>query len=418
MRQPNFGLDMLLHEPKTQGVQLVSDLLSPSALDDPYACYAQLRLAGPVHRVPGTDFYLAATWDAVQEAVSRPEDFSSNLTATLVTRGSQLAAFDMGAVDTAGHVLATGDDPRHAHERKLVLPALVAKRIRALEPAIADVARQLWQDGAAAGSIEWMSALGDRLPMTLVARLIGLPDDDVPQLVQWGYGSTELLSGVFDLDHIAAAVETSTQLAGYLYAKFAEAQANPGDDLLGDLARAVAGNAVAPEVAVLMLVQLVGAGGESTAGLMGNAARLLATHPDVQEQVRNDPQLVPALLEETLRLESPFRNHHRHIRQDTTLDGVPLPKDGHLLLLWGSANRDPAAFDDPDVLQLGRPNLRNHLAFGKGLHFCVGAALARTEARIGITTLLEATDWFELADAEWVPSLMVRRHRRLELRYR
>ena len=414
---------MPFREPKTQGVQLVSDLLSPSTLDDPYACYAQLRVAGPVHQVAGTNFYLATTWGAVQEAVSRPEDFSSNLTATLVNKGAQAgifepSTFDMGAVDSAGHVLATGDDPRHAHERKLVLPALVAKRIRALEPAIADIARQLWNDAAADGHIEWMSAIGDRLPMTLVARLIGLPDADVPQLVQLGYGSTELLSGVFDLEHISTAVETSAQLAVYLYAKFAEAQANPGDNLLGDLARAVDDGAIDGNVAVMMLVQLVGAGGESTAGLMGNAARLLATLPDVQEQVRNDPQLVPALLEETLRLESPFRNHHRHIRNDTTLAGVPLPKDGHLLLLWGSANRDPAAFDDPDLLQLGRPNLRNHLAFGKGLHFCVGAALARTEARIGITTLLEATDWFELADAEWVPSLMVRRHRRLELRYR
>lgn len=418
MRQREIVLDTRFPATKAQGVQLFSDLLSLSTLDDPYACYAQLRVAGPVHQVAGTDFYLATTWDAVQEAVSRPEVFSSNLTATLVTQGTQASTFDMGGVDTAGHVLATGDDPRHAHERKLVLPALVAKRIRALEPAIADIARQLWLDAAVAGRIEWMSAIGDRLPMTLVARLIGLPDGDVPQLVQWGYGSTELLSGVFDLEHIGTAVETSTQLAGYLYTKFAEAQTNPGDDLLGDLARAVADGAIATEVAVLMLIQLVGAGGESTAGLMGNAARLLATQPDVQEQVRNDPQLVPALLEETLRLESPFRNHHRHIRTDTTLAGVPLPKDGHLLLLWGSANRDPAAFDDPDQLQLDRPNLRNHLAFGKGLHFCVGAALARTEARIGITTLLEATNWFELADAEWVPSLMVRRHRRLELRYR
>lgn len=409
---------MPIHQTKTQGVQLISDLLSPSTLDDPYAWYAELRLAGPVHRVTGTDFYLATTWDAVQEAVSRPEDFSSNLTATLVTAGTQPSTFDMGAVDTAGHVLATGDDPRHAHERKLVLPALVAKRIRALEPVIADFARELWNDAAVDVCIEWMSAIGDRLPMTLMARLIGLPDDDVPQLVRWAYGSTELLSGIFDLEHISVAVEASAQLAGYLYAKFAEAQTNPRDDLLGDLGRAVAAGALDGDAAVLMLLQLVGAGGESTAGLMGNAVRLLATLPDVQEQVRDDRGLMPALLEETLRLESPFRNHHRHVRRDTTLAGVPLPEDGHLLLLWGSANRDPAAFDDPDLLQLGRPNLRNHLAFGKGLHFCVGAALARTEARIGITALLDATDWFELVEAEWLPSLMVRRHRRLELRYR
>lgn len=391
--------------------------MSPATLDDPYPLYAQLRADGPVHRIAGTDFYLATTWEAVQEAAGRPDDFSSNLTATLLRDGVQTSTFDLGAVNTAGHVLATGDDPLHAQQRKLVLPSLVARRIQALEPDLTDISRRLWHAGAVDGRIEWMSAMGDLLPMTLVARLIGLPGDDVPQLVQWGYGSTELLGGVFDLEHIGTAVSTSAQLAGYLYGKFTEAQANPSDDLLGDLARAVAADQIAAEVAVLMLVQLVGAGGESTAGLIGNAARLLATLPDIQAQVRSDPRLLPVLLEETLRLESPFRNHHRHVRAATTLAGVPLPRDAHLLLMWGSANRDPAAFDDPDLLQLDRPNPRNHLAFGKGLHFCVGAALARTEARIAITTLLAATDRFELADAEWVPSIMVRRHRRLELHY-
>lgn len=399
-------------------MQVISDLLDPAHLDCPYALYARLRAEGGVHQVAGTNFYLASTWATVHDAAARTEDFSSNLTATLVRQHDQSSVFEMDADGTARHVLATADDPHHAHERKLVLPALVAKRIRALESFVSETSQRLWNEGADSGRIEWMGAMGDRLPMTLVAKLIGLPDEDVPRLVQFGYGSTELLGGVFDMDHIATAVTTSAQLAAYLYEKFEQAQKDPGDDLLGDLARAQRAGQLEPNVAVLILIQLVGAGGESTAGLIGNAARLLATNPDVQEQVRNDPQLIPALLEETLRLESPFRNHHRHITIDTELAGTVLPRGGHLLLMWGSANRDPEAFDDPDRLQLGRLSPRNHLAFGKGLHFCVGAALARTEARIALSTLLERTAWFDLDAAQWVQSIMVRRHQRLELSYR
>lgn len=399
-------------------MQSVSDFFDSDKLEDPYPLYARLRAEGGVHQIASTNFYVATTWDAVVQAAARTDEFSSNLTATLMRQGDLSCDFDMDSDGTARHVLATADNPDHAHERKLALPALVAKRIRALEPFVAATSRQLWLRGATDGNIEWMATLGDQLPMTLVATLIGLPTDDVPRLVQLSYGSTELLSGVFELDHITTAINTSAELAGYLYEKFMQAQLSPGDDLLGDLARAHAAGDVQTTVAVLMLIQLVGAGGESTAGLIGNAARLLATHPIIQQQVRSNPDLIPVLLEEVLRLESPFRNHHRHVRTDTALAGVRLPKDSHLLLMWGSANRDPRAFDDPDTLRLDRASPRNHLAFGKGAHFCLGAALARTEARIAISTLLEHTAWFDLAAAEWVPSIMVRRHQRLRLRYR
>jgi cytochrome P450 len=396
-------------------VQAISDLFDPAAVEDPYAFYAELRRDSPVRRVPGTDFFLVSTWAAVQEATARVDDFSSNLTAVLVHQGDAVTVFDMDAAGSAGHVLATADDPHHAGERKLVLPGLVAKRIRALEPFIEQTAHRLWADAASDGGIEWMSAMGDRLPMTLVAKLIGLPDDDVPRLVEWGYGSTELLGGVLAQGRLPKAVDAAIQLAGYLHGAFDAARRDPGDDLLGDLAATVNRGEVEPQVAVLMLIQLVGAGGESTAGLIGNAARLLATHPDTQDAVRADPTLMPALLEETLRLESPFRGHHRHVLADTVLAGTDLPAGAHLLLLWGSANRDEAAFTEPDRLRLDRPSPRTHLAFGKGLHFCVGAALARTEARIAIGALLANTTGFGLADARWLPSIMVRRHQRLQL---
>lgn len=394
----------------------VSDLLDQEVIDDPYPFYDGLRRDAPVCRVPGTDFFLVSSRQAVDEATARVGDFSSNLTAALVQQDGVLTVFPMGD-GSARHVLATADDPQHAAERKLVLPGLVAKRIRALEPFIAATARRLWRSGAHAGKIEWMSAVADRLPMTLVAKLIGLPEQDVPQLVEWGYGSTELLGGVLEAERLPVTIDAAVQLTGYLHDAFTRALRQPGDGLLGDLARSVVSGTLTPEVAVLMLVQLVGAGGESTAGLIGNAVRLLATDEDLQSTVRADRDLIPALLEETLRLESPFRSHHRRVRTATALAGVDLPKDSHLLLLWGAANRDPAAFDAPATLRLDRANQRGHLAFGKGLHFCVGAALARLEARTTLNTLLDETTRFSLADAQWLPSIMVRRHTRLQLAY-
>jgi cytochrome P450 len=161
---------------------------------------------------------------------------------------------------------------------------------------------------------------------------------------------------------------------------------------------------------------LFSAGGESTASLIGSAAHILANRPDIQEQVRQNPELLGGFLEEVLRYEPPFRGHYRHILANTTLAGVDLRAGSRLFLLWGAANRDPSQFDDPNTFRLDRPGGKGHISFGKGAHFCVGAALARLEARIVIARLLERTDHFEApATGRWLPSLLVRRLERLEL---
>ncbi|WP_345349570.1 cytochrome P450 [Rhodococcus olei] len=377
--------------------------------------YARLRQHAPVYRIPGTDFHLVSTVALVAEAVARTEDFSSNLTGALVHGPDGPSTFDVGGGGRAVHVLATADDPAHAAHRTLVLPTLVAKRIRALEPQVRGLAEQLWDAGRDGRGIDWAASIADRLPLTMVARLIGLPDADVPQLLAWSYDSTEMLGGVIAAADLPRLARSAVELTGYLHAAFQRAQRDPGEDLLGDLVRASAEGAVTEDVAVLMLVQLVGAGGESTAGLIGSAARALATRPGLQTRLRADTDLIAPFLDEMLRFESPFRGHHRHVACDTTLGGVPLTEGDHLMLLWGSANRDPAVFEDPDELRLHRPNLKAHLAFGKGTHFCVGAALARMEARVAVRLLLDRSDHVELVDATWAPSLFVRRHTELLL---
>ena len=393
----------------------IRSLFDAAILDDPYPTLARLRSEVPVFRIPGTQFHVVTRWDLVAECQMRVADFSSNLTAVLVSdSGGGVREYGLDLDRTGTHVLATGDDPVHRLHRKLVLPTLVAKRIAALEGEIESRVNRLWAAWTPEG-IEWMSAIADGLPLELVARLIGLPPADVSLLRELSYASTAMLGGVTTEAQLPRALTAAVELAGYLHDAFRAARRAPNDDLLGDLARACAAGDLADHVAVLILVQLVGAGGESTAGLLGNAAHRLACDPDLQHLVRADPDRIDAFLDEVLRTESPFRGHLRHVVTDTTLAGVELPAGAHLLLSWGAANRDPAVFPEPDSFQLGRPNIRSHMAFGRGTHFCVGAALARLEARVCIRALLAGTTDLRVGVADRLPSIFVRRFERLDL---
>jgi cytochrome P450 len=392
-------------------------LFGAESLQDPYPLYARMRAAGPVHRIGDSEFYAACTWDALNEAINRPEDFSANLTATMVyTDEGAVAPFTMAPFGDTSHALATADDPAHAVHRKMLVPHLAAKKIGALEAFVAQTAERLWADGLCDGRIEWMGAMANRLPMMVVARLIGVPDEDVVQLMKWGYAGTQLLEGLVSADDLAAAGVSVMELGGYITDHFQRAAADPPDNLLGDLATACASGELDNVVALSMMITLFAAGGESTASLLGSAAWILTTRPDIQQQLRDNPELLGAFIEETLRYEPPFRGHYRHVVADTVLCGAELPAGSHLLLLWGAANRDPAHFEAPDDFRLDRAGGKGHLAFGKGPHFCVGAALARLEARIVLRLLLDRTSVIEVADVgRWLPSLLVRRLEKLQL---
>ncbi|TCJ97308.1 cytochrome P450 [Nocardia alba] len=400
------------------------DLFDAAVLDDPYPMYRALREQAPVHRVPGTDFYLVASWAAVTEATQRPAEFSSHLTGVLVAQpGGAPTTFDLDATGQGVHVLATADGDIHAAHRGIVGPAL-AKRVRTLGPFVTALTERLWAEELDGDRIDWATGVADRLPLAVIAELVGVPGGDAPTLLPLAYDSTEMLGGVVADGRMPALITSAAELAHYAYlainhAKTRVVQTNSPRTLLEILVASIAAGAIDEQQAVLIVVQLIGAGGESTAGLIASAARLLATDPALQTGLREQPELVPAFLDEVLRLESPFRGHHRHVVADTRLGGVDLPAGSHLLLLWGAANRDPAAYPDPDVVDLHRPRGRAHAAFGAGAHFCIGSALARLEATTAITLLLERTERFGLIDAEsprWVPSLFVRRHATLPLR--
>ena len=389
----------------------------PQTLQDPYPLYDRMRAESPVHRIGASDFYAVCGWDAVVEAVTRVEDFSSNLTATMVFEADgSVTPFDMGPPGADVNALATADDPAHALHRRILLPHLSARRVRVIEEFAEQTAQRLWTEGVVDGRIEWMSAMADRLPMTVVARLLGLPDSEVDELIRLGYATTTLLDGVVSAAQLEAAGVAAVELAGYVLDHFARATAHPGDGLIHDMAARCASGELAQAPALTMMITLFSAAGESTAGLLGSAAWILATRPGIQRRLRADPDLLGAFIEEVLRYEPPFRGHYRHVWRDTTLAGVAVPAGSHLLLMWGAANRDAAQFRAPAEFRLDRTAGTSHVAFGRGAHFCIGAALARLEARIVLGALLKRTSWITAGDVgAWVPSVLVRRLESLEL---
>lgn len=396
-------------------------LLDPATIQDPGPFRAWLRAHAPVHRVGDTSLHLVATWPLVVEALGRVEDFSSNLTALLYRAddGSPVL-FDMTALGANIQTLATADPPAHTLHRRAVFPSLVERRMREVEGYARAVAADLVARAVAPGRCDATAGLADPLPMTVLADVLGLRLDGVTvdDLVAWAFDGTELLAGTHTAGRMAELQDRAAEAGLFLAEQLARATPDPESGIVGAVAVGVRDGLLTPEEAIGTLVILLGAGGESTSSLIGSAVRILAADGALQDALRDDLDLVPAFVEEVLRLESPFTGHYRHVRRDTELGGVALAAGDSLFLMWSSANRDGAHFDGPDELRLDREHPRDHLGFGRGIHHCVGAPLARMEARVALEELLLATDRFALDPDHppaYVDSMFVRRHAHLDL---
>lgn len=399
------------------------DLLSQQVVDDPYPFYAWLREEAPIYEVPETGIFLVSKRALIEEALDREEDFSANLTGVLM-KGSdgQPEVFDLATLGATVDAIANADEPSHMTHRKLILPFVTPKQIASLEGVFRGWAGEMIAPIVEAGRGDWIGQVANPLPTRAMALVVGLPLEDVDQLLVWAMTGTEILAGTTTMDRMGVIAQTTGGMAEYLNKRVELALAAPVDrpapGVIGGLAQGVHEGLISQADAVAILLVLVGAGGESTSSLTGSAVRLLAEQPELQSELRAEPSLLPNFIEEVVRLESSFRGHYRAVKRATSLAGVELPVGSRLFLLWAAANRDPADFEDPDVVDLRRKNPRDHLAFGRGTHFCVGARLARLEALVILEELLSRTSAVEL-DPERpprrVPSIFVRRHSELEV---
>jgi cytochrome P450 len=394
-----------------------SMLLDPAVLQEPYDFYATLREEAPVWRVPGTEVVVISSFALLSEAVTRTEDFSSTMTCLLYRDSDGLPA-RLSFGDAATPTLAAADPPLHTTHRRAVFPELVARRMRTLEDDIRALSASTVAKALREKNFDFMATIGNVVPITVVAQLIGFRDIEPMQLLEAAFDSTTMVGGTMSLDELNALVTRTGIIQAWITDQVRNVRDAEDDGILLAVRRALDAGILQMGEVTTILHTLLSAGGESTTSLLGNAVRMLAENPELQKALRAQPERLDLFIEEALRLESPFRQMLRSVPRDTTLGGVDIPADSTALLMFAAGNRDPAQFDNPDSVDLTRGSPKRHLAFGHGIHFCVGAALARIEARAVLRAVLEQTRDFALDpdhQPEWVDSVLVRRHQQLHV---
>jgi cytochrome P450 len=398
------------------------DPFSYETISDPYPFYETLRRDAPVHPLERAGYSLVSRYDDCRDIALAPDRFSSKLVAIVMAQsGGEPALMTIG--DDAPRpvdVLAIADEPDHARQRALSNKAFSRSRVTELHPTVCELADELLAPVLEAGRVDWIQSFADELPVRLICRLLGLPENDRAQLRTWANDGSALLSGVLDPDRFVAYAGSVGELTRYLAARFEDARRAPGNDVLGDFARVMAREParLSDDEVVSILLQLLSAGTESTTALLGSAIKLLVNDDDLQALLRERPGFIGRFVEEAVRLESPFQGHFRVANRDETIAGTRIAAGTRLMLLWGSANRDERRFERPLEVDVHRSNLNMHLGFGFGIHHCIGAGLARMEARVAIERLLERTRKVRAvsaAPAPYVQSVMIRRLERFDI---
>jgi cytochrome P450 len=370
----------------------VARLMRPATKADPYPLYAAMRRRGLVRSPLG----LFATADhGVAASILRDRRFSSSPVHQRGYRPPSYPPDDPRAGLPAADLL-TMDPPDHTRLRRLVSGAFTPRAIAGLEPWIREVTVRLLANADGAAGFDLIQALAFPLPIAVICRLLGVPAEDQAQFRVWGHD----VAATLDPQTAAQAQTRAAELAltDYLQDLVRQRRADPDDSILSALIAAEEeGDKLTPGEVVSTALLLLVAGFETTVNLIGNGTVALLGEPGSWQRLRQDPALIPAAIEEMLRYDSPVQLTSRIATEDAEAGGRVIAAGRAVIVSIGGANRDPAVFERPDEFRIGRPDPGRHLAFSLGIHHCLGASLARLEARIAIEELTQRYPALELA---------------------
>ena len=383
-----------------------------AAVPDPYPYFEQLRARCPVQREPHHDVVMVTGYDEAIAVLHDTATFSScnSVTGPFPGFPVPLVGDDMTALIDAhrdelpmSDQLPTLDPPVHTAHRALLMRLITPKRLSENEAFMWRLADRQLDEFVAAGRCEFVSEFASPFAMLVVADLLGVPERDHAEFRAPPRGPRARRSAA--RRRHSSAIRSSSSTSGsraYIEARRAE----PTDDVMTGLATATFPDGSLPEVidVVRIAANLFAAGQETTVRLLGSALQILAERPELQELLRGDRDRIPNFTEETLRFESPIKGDFRLSRVATTVGGVDLPAGTTVMVVAGAANRDPRRFDAPAEFVPDRPNARQHLAFGHGIHTCPGAPLARAEARISIERILDRMHDIRISESEHGPA--------------
>jgi len=361
----------------------------PTFLVDPYPHYAPLLTGPPRCATIGFPAVLVARYADVLTVVRDHARFSSVMPQYAIVAGAD----PFGAP-----TMPFSDPPVHSRLRTLVARDFSPRRIAALATRIREITCRLLDENVIGGWFEAMSALADQLPVVIIAEMLGVPTEHHARFRRWSdavASSSATMPGTPVDPEVRKAV---TALHEYFTREIERRRAEPGDDLISALVAAHdSAEALSTKELLAFVVLLLLAGNETTTNLIGNGLLALARNPAEHQRLRRDRTLIPSAVEEMLRYDSPVQTLVRFATMDTKVGGTPVERGGLVAVLFGAANRDPAQFPEPEQFNVARtPN--DHVAFGEGIHFCLGAPLARLEARIAFEAIVERFSNVALAD--------------------
>jgi hypothetical protein len=381
-----FGPDWLLFDPARQA--------------DPYRFLHRLREVAPVCWSPQFNEWILTRWADCQ-AVLREPRFSSNAVHSSMPLEGPMSLLR----DATSAILLFIDPPDHTRLRGLVSQAFTPRRVEALRPRIAAIVDGLLTateqaGGGTARRADLMTALAQPLPVLVICELLGVPAADRDRFGPWSSAASRLLDGELDEPTMTAGIGAAGELFAYFLDLFEQRRNEPRDDLLSALVAAEAqGDRLEAQELLAITVLLFVAGHETTTNLIGNGTLALLRHPDQAALLRDRPDIARNAVEELLRFDPPVQITGRFATDDLEVGGVTVQKGEGVAVMLAGANRDPAQYPDPDRLDLTRADT-HHLAFSQGIHYCLGAALARLEGEVALPVLLRRFPRLELVTTD------------------
>ncbi|WP_459800202.1 cytochrome P450 [Herbidospora sp. RD11066] len=382
---------------------ILFDPLSPEQLADPYPLYARLRREAPVFYSEAHGLWVVSRYEDVLAVVRDTETFSSQNAVRASVRPLPQPVLDVLATGRPmAPTLTDSDGQVHRRLRLLVSKAFTPKRVAELEGRIRENVDALIDEFAGDGRADIIERFAWNLPMFTLTDMLGIPRDDIPTLHRWSVSWLRILQATDGVEELVTRAHDVVAMQRYFMDALQSRVGKAGEDLMSSLldARVADGEPIGHEEAMRVTINLLIAGHVTVTRSIGNGLTTLLAHSDQLQAVLNDPDLVPAMVEEILRFESPAQGLFRTVRKDTVLNDVAIPAGAHLMVHWASANRDERVFGESDVFDVTRDSMATHVAFGKGVHACLGAPLARLQLKIALPRLFERLPNLRVAAGE------------------
>lgn len=379
------------------------DPFDATTCDEPYPLYRELRDQDTLHWSPTGKVFCVTRFDEAEAVFKQPELFSSKIGFNLLigslwdsvgprdvlemVRFMVRARMNPFVLRNMPSTIISSDPPHHEAMRSTVNRGFTPRRIGAWEKRVRELSEECVRGAGDEESFDVIDRLAAPLPMRIIAEILGVDSNRISDFRRWSTGIIDVVSGSTRAKSPGHALDMGGQLFRYMRSVVDARRKEPTDDLISVLVDPNQGAIMSTQEVMFFALVVLVAGNETTMNTVGSAVELLMRRRDVLDEVAEDPSLIPNLVEEIIRMESPFRWMPRTAMRDTTIRGTHVPEGSDLLIMIGAANRDERRFEDPDHFDLHR-DTGGHLGFGFGIHFCLGASLARLETRVVLETLV------------------------------